>query len=139
MRQYNSVHLIERIISSVSYFTAGVAGFVWLIIAVLAKKRPTQFILYHTFQSIFLSIAYFIFFELYKLVFVIIAKIPIINTIMFLFNNVINSPLQFLYGLSLLQALTTTVILYLAVTSFMGQYSYIPWVSNIINTNIGRR
>ena len=115
------------------------AGFVWLIIAVLLKKRPTQFILYHTFQSIFLYIAYFIFFELYKLVFIIIAKIPIINAVMFMFNNFINSPITLLSGLSLLQAFTSAVILYLAITAFMGQYSYIPWVSDIINANTGRK
>jgi len=139
LKQFNSVHIIERIISAATYLTAGMAGFVWLIIAVLLKKRPTQFILYHTFQSIFLYIAYFIFFELYKLVFIIIAKIPIINAVMFMFNNFINSPITLLSGLSLLQAFTSAVILYLAITAFMGQYSYIPWVSDIINANTGRK
>ena len=133
------MHIIERIISAATYLTAGMAGFVWLIVAVLLNKRPTQFILYHTFQSIFLYIVYFIFFELYKLVFIIIAKIPIINAVMFMFNNLINSPITLLSGLSLLQAFTSAVILYLAITSFMGQYSYIPWVSDIINSNTGRK
>ena len=133
------MHIIERVISAATYLTAGMVGFVWLIVAAVCKKRPTQFIMYHTFQSIFLYIAYFLFFELYKLVFIIIAKIPIFNTIMFMFNNLINSPLPLLYGLSLLQAFTSAVIIYLAITSFMGQYSYIPWVSDIINTNTGRK
>ena len=119
--------------------TAGMVGFVWLIISVLLKKRPTQFILYHTFQSIFLYIAYFLFFELYKLVYIIIAKIPVINAVMFMFNNVLNSPLAIFYGLSLLQAFTTAVVLYLAITAFMGIYSYIPWVSDIIGSQTGRK
>jgi len=139
LRQYNSVHFLERVISSATYLTAGMAGFLWLILAALLKKRPTQFIMYHTFQSIFLYIAYFLFFELYKLVFIIISKIPILNTIMFMFNNVINSPLALLYGLSLLQAFTSAVIIYLAITSFLGQFTYIPWVSDIINSNTGRK
>ena len=139
MRQYNSVHPIERIISAATYLTAGMAGFVWLIIAALMKKRVTQFLMYHTFQSIFLYIAYFLFFELYKLIFIIVAKIPLFNTVMFIFNNLINSPLPLLNGFSLLQALTSAVMLYLAITAFMGQYSYIPWVSDIINANTGRK
>lgn len=138
MRPSNSVHLIERIISSASYMTAGGAGFIWLLIAVLLKKRITPFILYHTFQSIFICIAFFLFFELYKLLYVIIAKIPLLNTLMFTFNNIINSPIIFLQGLSLLQAFTSVVMLYLIITSFLGMYSYLPWVSDIINSNTGR-
>jgi hypothetical protein len=36
-----------------------------------------------------------------------------------------------------LQLFTTTIILYLAITSFMGYYSYLPWVSDIIKGNTG--
>ena len=90
-------------------------------------------------QSIFLSIAYFIFIELYKLVFIIFAKIPIINACMFFFDNILNGPQPLIFGLSLLQALTTTLMLYLAITSLAGIYTYIPWVSDIINTNTGRK
>ena len=139
MRQYNSVHIIERIVSCATYLTAGMVGFVWMIIAALMKKNLTKFVLYHTFQSIFLYIAYFLLFELYMLVFVIIAKIPVFNTMIFVFNNIINSPMPIFSGLSLLQTVTTAVIIYLAVTAFMGQYSYFPWVSDIINANIGRK
>ena len=139
LKQYNSVSLIERLISAGTYLTAGMVGFVWLIISVLLKKRPTQFILYHTFQSIFLYIAYFLFFELYKLVYIIIAKIPIFNALMFMLDNVLNSPLTIFYGLSLLQAVSWGVIIYLALTSFLGAYSYLPWVSDIIGSQTGRK
>jgi hypothetical protein len=46
-------------------------------------------------------------------------------------------PLPFLLNLSIVQALTTSIILYLAITSGMGYYSYLPWVSNIIKGNMG--
>ena len=139
MRFNNSINLIDRIIASASYLTAGMAGFIWWIIAMLIKKNVKPFLIYHIMQSIFLSIAYFIFIELYKLVFIIFAKVPIINAIMFFLDNILNGPQPLIFGLSLLQAFTTTIMLYLAITSLVGIYTYIPWVSDIINTNTGRK
>lgn len=139
LKPSNSVYTIERIISALSYLTAGMAGFIWLIIAAIFKKSIRSFLMYHIMQSIFISIAYYIFIELYKLIYIAFAKIPIINSLLFLLNSMLMSPIPFLFGLSLLQAITTAVIIYLVLTSFMGLYSYIPWISNIIKTNTGNR
>lgn len=124
---------IERILSAATYLTAGGVGFVWLIIAAFMRKTVTPFLMYHIMQSIFLSILFFLVSVLGELVYVILYKIPLINAIPYF----INMPLSFLFGLSLLQAFTTTVILYLAITSGMGYYSYLPWVSDIIRGNVG--
>ena len=124
---------IERILSAGSYLTAGGVGFVWLIIAAVIKKQVTKFLMYHIMQSIFISILFFLASVIFNLVFVILYKIPIINTIPYL----INMPLPFLLNLSLIQTFTTTIILYLAITSFMGYYSYLPWISDIIKGNTG--
>ena len=137
MRQFNSINPIERIISSASYLTAGMAGFLWMILAALMKKSIKPFLMFHILQSIFISIAYFLFIELYKLVFIVLVKIPLINSMFLFFNGVIFNPLPILWGMSLMQIFTSTVILYLTVTSFMGQYSYIPYVSDIIKNNTG--
>lgn len=140
MRQFNNtIYPIERVISSATYLTTGMAGFIWLIIAAVIKKRVTPFLMYHILQSIFISIAYFIFISLYRLTFIIFAKIPLINAIVFGIDRFFNAPLILFYGLSLLQIVTTIIILYLAITSFCGKYSYIPWVSDIINNNTGRK
>ena len=124
---------IEKILSVGTYLTAGGVGFVWLIIAAFLKKRVTSFLMYHIMQSIFISILFFLASVLGNLVFVILYKIPLINTIPYF----INMPLPLLFNLSLVQAFTTTVILYLAISSGMGYYSYLPWVSNIIKGNTG--
>lgn len=134
MRQYNTITLIERIISAATYLTAGMAGFVWLIIGAVLKKMPTQFLQYHIFQSIFLSIAYFLLIQLARMVFIVLYKIPFINAIPYF----INMPVQMFWGLSIVQVITTAVVLYLAITSFMGMYSYIPYVSDIVKTNTRR-
>lgn len=129
------IYPIERIISAASYLTAGGAGFIWLLVAAVMKKHVTPFLMYHILQSIFLSIAYFLLTVFAELIYVILYRIPVVNAIPYF----INMPIPYLFGLSIIQGFTTLVILYLAITSFMGLYSYIPWVSNIINTNTGRR
>ena len=139
MRQYNSVNLLEKIIAAATYLTAGMAGFIWFIIAALLKKSVTSFLMFHIMQSIFISIAYFLFIELYKLIFVILIKIPLINSMFMFFNGLIFNPLPIFWGMSLFQIFTTSVILYLAITAFIGIYSYIPWVSDIIKNNTGSR
>ena len=125
---------IERILSAATYMTAGGVGFVWLIIAALGRKSVTPFLMYHIFQSIFISMAFFLLSVLFELVYVILYKIPIINAIPYY----LSMPLPFALGLSLVQLFTTLVILYLAITSALGYYSYLPWVSEIIKGNTRR-
>lgn len=122
---------IERILSAATYLTAGGVGFVWLIIAAFLRKRVTPFLMYHIMQSIFISLLFYIVSLLGNLIFVILYKIPIINAIPYF----LNLPIAFLFGLSIIQVFTTTIILYLAITSGLGYYSYLPWVSNIIKGN----
>lgn len=135
MRPSNEIYPIERIISAASYLTAGFAGFIWLIIAAILRKRVTPFLMYHILQSIFLSILYFLLVTFAELIYVILYRIPFINAIPYF----INMPLPFLFNLSVVQTITTAIILYLAITSAMGIYSYLPWVSDIININTGRK
>lgn len=135
MQQSRQVYPIERIIASTSYLTAGMVGFVWLIIAAVMRKHATQFVMYHIMQSIFLSILYFLLSTFAELVYVILYRIPVINAIPYY----INMPLGFAFGLSIIQLITTVIILYLAITAFMGMFSYIPWVSDIINVHTGRK
>lgn len=135
MQPSRQIYPIERIISAASYLTAGGAGFIWLLVAALLKKHVTPFLMYHILQSIFLYIAYFLLTVFAELIYVILYRIPVVNAIPYF----INMPLPYLFGLSIIQGFTTLIILYLAITSFMGLYSYIPWVSNIINTNTGRK
>lgn len=124
---------IERILSAATYLTAGGVGFVWLIIAALSRKQVTKFLMYHILQSIFLSILFVAISYISEMIYVILYRIPLINAIPYF----LNMPLPIFFGLSLVQAFTTIVILYLAFTSVMGLYSYIPWVSDIIKGNAG--
>lgn len=124
---------IERLLSVATYLTAGGVGFVWLIIAAFLRKQVAPFLMYHIMQSIFLSITYVLATILANMLLVIIYRVPIINIIPVL----LNTPIEIMFGLSLIQALTTSVILYLAITSGMGYYSYLPWFSEIVKGNTG--
>ena len=132
--QHNDVYPIERILSAGTYLTAGGVGFVWLIIAAFMRKHVTPFLMYHILQSIFISICFFLISILGQMLYVILYRIPIINAIPYF----LNMPISIAFGLSIIQIITSTVILYLAITSAMGYYSYIPWVSDVIKGNTGR-
>lgn len=127
--QFNKPYAIERLLSAGTYLTAGLVGFIWLIIAALIRKQVRPFLMYHIMQSIFLSIAFFLISQLASLVYVILYRIPVINAIPYLLN------MPLIGRLSVIQAFTTTIILYLAITSAMGLYSYLPWISDIIKGN----
>lgn len=134
MQQHNNPYPIEKILSCATYLTAGGVGFVWLIIAALTKKRVTPFLMYHILQSIFISICFYLVSILGQMLYVILYRIPLINAIPYF----LNMPIPLAFGLSIIQIVTSAIILYLAITSFLGYYSYIPWISDVIKGNTGR-
>lgn len=132
--KYDSPYMIERIVSSLSYLTSGVIGFIWLILGVLTKSSLRPFMKYHIFQSIFLSMGYFLLVIIIEQVSVIINFIPYVRNIFSMITFPFVIPI--IFGLSIIQILIYTLLFYLAVTSFMGRYSYIPWISEIIKKNV---
>ncbi len=125
---HNKPYAMERVISALTYLTLGWAGIIVLVIQAVTKKQPTRFVMYHILQSIFLCFGFYVVSELFNLLAVLIARIPIIN----LLPIFLNMPVEALYGLSLVQAVCYTVLIYLIITSLLGKYSFLPWVSNII-------
>lgn len=115
--------------------TGGGAGFIWLIIAAIAKKTVRPFLMYHILQSIFLYILYFLVKVFLGFAIVVLLRIPVIKYLTVKITYPLITPIPFIFNLSPIQLFTTTVILYLAITAFMGYYSYIPWVSDIIKGN----
>lgn len=137
MSEYDAKpYMIERIVAALSYFTMGFAGFIWLILGLFTKARLRPFMQYHIFQSIFISIAYFLLATLLGFVLNILSFVPFINRIVAQLTFYLNAPVFGLY--SLIQTVIYAIIIYLAVTSFMGQYSRFPWISDIIDRNVGR-
>lgn len=129
-------YLIERLIAALSYLTMGMVGFVWLIIGLFTSARLKPFLQYHIFQSIFISLGFAVLSILVGWISNLLSVIPFINKVVAQINFLLNMPLIFDY--SLLQTVIYAFLAYLAITSFMGRFSYIPWVSDIIDQNISR-
>lgn len=133
-RQQSEPLLIEKIIAALSYITFGFVGFFWLLLGIFTKNNLRPYLKYHIFQSIFISIAYFLLSAFLGLIMNILSLIPFVNQLVLQFTFYLNAPL--LLGFSLIQAVIYAVIAYLVITSFQGQFSYLPWISEIIKTNV---
>lgn len=130
-------NLTERMVASLSYLTMGMAGFIWLIVSLLTNIRLKPFLQYHIFQSIFISLGFTVLSLFVGFLSNILSFIPLINKLVAQIAFLLNVPV--LLGYSLIQIVIYSVLIYLAGTSFLGKYSYIPWVSDIIGQNISRR
>ena len=128
--------MIERIVAALTYLTMGLVGFRWRIIGLFTKARLKPFLQYHIFQSIFISLGFALLSILIGWLSNLLSFIPVINQIVAQITFWLNMPLIFDY--SLIQAVIYLFLIYLAITSFIGKYSYIPWVSDIIDQNISR-
>ena len=136
MRENNSAYLIERIVAGFSYLTMGMAGFIWLIISLFTKAGLKPFLQYHIFQSIFISLAFAVLSIFVGWVSNILSFVPFINKVVAQLAFLLNMPLMFNY--SLIQTVIYVFLIYLAVMAFAGKYSYIPWISEIIDQNVSR-
>lgn len=132
--QPNKPALIEKLVAAGSYLTMGLIGFVWILLGIFTKSSLKPYLKYHIFQSIFISLGFFLLCQFLGLILIILSPIPIINTIISNFTFYLNMPIFF--NLSLIQVAINMVLIYLAATSLQGQYSYLPWVSNIIKANV---
>ena len=126
--------MIERIVACLSYLTMGLAGFIWLIIGILRRARTTKFLQYHIFQSIFISIGYVLLCLILGFILNLLSMIPLINVLAAQIALFFNMPLFF--GFSIIQTAIYILLFYLAITSFLGLYSRIPFVSDVIDDNV---
>ena len=133
-RNYSGPALIEKIIAALTYLTMGTVGFFWLLLALFTKNSIKPFLQYHIFQSIFISIAFFLLNAILGLVMNILSVIPFVNQLVLQFTFYLNAP--FLLGFSLIQAVMYLIIGYLVVTSMQGKFSYLPYISDIIKANV---
>lgn len=128
--------LVEKIIAALSYINAWI-GFAWLIIAILTKNSIKPFLKYHIIQAMFLWFTYFVVCNIILgPLLMVLSHIPLVNIVIMQLTFFFNAPI--LLGFSLIQALIYIVIFYLVITSFQGQYSYLPWFSDIVKSNVGR-
>lgn len=132
----SNISILERIIASLSYITMGMAGFIWLIISLFTKAPLKKFLQYHIFQSIFISITIFIISYIINFCCNILSIIPFLSKLIAQVTFLLNMPIFIQY--SIIQIIIYLFIIYLAISSLLGLYSYVPWVSGIIAQNVRR-
>ena len=126
----NNVPIIDRIMSAVSYLTAGWGGLIYCIILYFMKRHISNFVRFNVVQSIFFAIAYFILSVLLNFTFSLLSHIPIIQIIVAWIELIFFSPL--LFGLSFLQLFVNALLLYFVVMSLLGRYPVIYKLSEIL-------
>lgn len=131
-QENDKLYMIERLVSCLTYPTMGLIGFVWILIGQFTRSAPTKFTAYHCYLSIFLSLGYVICNYIFWFLYNMITHIPFINRLVAQLVYLFNMPL--VLGYSFMQVLIYGTIIYLAVTAFMGKYSYLPWFSDIIKS-----
>ena len=126
--------MIERIVAGLSYLTMGFAGFIWLIIGLIRRSNITKFLQYHIFQSIFISIGYVLLCLIFGFILNMLSMVPILNIVAAQIALFFNMPL--IFGYSIIQTAIYILLFYLAITSFMGLYGRVPFISDIIDRNV---
>ena len=128
---------IEKIISVLSYFTMGIAGLLWMLLAYFLKKRLRYFLRYNIIQSMIISIILAIINLTLDIVFSILAKIPVLDFIIAVLNLFISvkiitiAPLGLSF--SVFQIIIYTVITYITLGVILGRIFYIPFLTETMN------
>lgn len=130
------IAILDRLISVITYFTFGMFGLVWLIFSHVTGKKNTQFLMFNIVQAFFISILLYAFSIIYDIAIGFISMVPFIGKYALAFNTFfVNTPMYFSFTLSAL--IITVFITYLSLLALLGKRSYIPFVSDIVQSNFG--
>lgn len=128
------VSIGDRIISVISYVTAGWVGLIYMVILYFVGKPASLFLRYNIFQSIFISFFYFLLCMIFGFISNILLQIPLINALVSWFILLFNRPVIFEY--SAIQALVTGLFIYMSVVALLGKMPRVYWVSRIIDKSV---
>lgn len=128
--RYDSVGIFDRLVSFLSYITAGWGGMIALVILYIRKKNPSRFLRYNAFQSIFISLIFFIISYGLELILKFLSLIPFLNYIVAYISLQFTKPVFFEYSLG--QMFITGLTLYMAIFALLGKYPRVYWISSKI-------
>ena len=134
MRRRRSVGIVDRLVSFLSYVSAGWFGMIYCIVLFIGKKMPSMFVRYNVFQSIFISLLYFVLSFGFGLLLKFLSYIPFLNYIVATITFQFNRPVFFDY--SFIQTFMIGLTIYMAVVSILGRRPRVFWVSKIIDNAV---
>ncbi len=131
------IYPIEKIISIFSYFTTGIVGFFWFVIAYFKKTKVRPFLMYNIVQSVLIGIFLAIFNLATHLILLIFSKIQYLDYIAAkLYYNVLSFKIIKLYGIGIsftaLELLLFIFLTYISVGVLIGKNFHVPFLSNIV-------
>lgn len=128
------VSIGDRIISVISYVTAGWVGLIYMVILYFMNKPASLFLRYNIFQSIFISFFYFLLCMIFGFISNILLQIPLINALVSWFILLFNRPVIFEY--SAIQSFVMGLFIYMSVMALMGKMPRVYWVSRIVDKSV---
>lgn len=131
------ISIMDRLIGVFTYISFGWVGFIWLIVTHLTRSPKRPFTLYHALQSIFLGILLVVISMLLNFIYELVIKLPFVGAIvhkfmLFFFATPMYSALNF----SIANLLIFILICYLSLGALLGRYSYFPFISEVIKSNV---
>ena len=128
------VSIGDRIISVISYVTAGWVGLIYMVILYFVRKPASLFLRYNIFQSIFISFFYFLLCMIFGFISNILLQIPLINALVSWFILLFNRPV--IFDFSAIQSIVLGLFIYMSVMALMGKFPRVYWVSRIIDKSV---
>ena len=127
----SSLEISDRLISSITYLTMGLLGFIWIIFAKLTGRTVRPFVRFNIFQSILIAVIVYLFNILTGIFLNIIMYVPFVKDVVgFLVFYLAQD--QLIFGYSILHFGFMVFIAYCAWFGFMGKQVEVPWVSKNI-------
>ena len=129
-KAFSKPSVAERLIGAASYLSMGIIGMIWLIITYMQKSMPTNFVKYHIFQSLFIAVLTYALSLVSGIIINLARIVPIVGDLIMLALGFLSLPI--LYGYSIINVAMLVILLYLSISTLLGKYAYIPWVSDNI-------
>ncbi len=135
MAKYNAT-ILDRCISVLTYFTFGMAGFIWILIVHFSGAKLKNFVAYHIYQSIFLGLLLTVLTIFCGYVFGFLKLIPFLGNYIAKLMWLIEAPVYSNFNYSIPFLLILAMQCYLCAGALLGKLSYVPYISNIIKSNL---
>ncbi|MCD7879522.1 MAG: hypothetical protein LUG16_06275 [Candidatus Gastranaerophilales bacterium] len=137
MQQSNPrISSIEKIISILSYFTMGMVGLIWLIIAHILKRKLRYFLMYNISQSMVIAIILAIFKLFFDIILPLFALIPALDFIAAKLHLLLSFKILTISSLGLtftiVQLLVFILLIYITAGILLNRIFYIPYLTDFM-------
>lgn len=123
-----NITFLDKIVSTLSYITFGLIGFIWIVFCYIRGENIKRFLKFNCYQSIALGLILYI---LQMAVHIFLKFIELIPFIGSQFINLLQVPIVAWF--SLIQLIILLVTIYPAIWSIMGKYPKFPYISDHID------